>query len=372
MTTLERVLIERGTVATKTDLDRAVADIIRRTARRESGGGPPFSLSQMIRGMAAQAGNCLNDATREADVQFTRTLTTGATTGSYLVPTFQADEIIGMLSIGGVARAAGARIIPINNIHKLTIPSALTSPTWEWLGQASSQALSDASPGQTAFDLKTRRCLTAVPNELLKSSVPAFDTLISQVIAQAAAEHEDTALFATTTVSGGPTAFMSTASITTLNAASNGANGGNLLFTDILAVLAKTTTVKSKSPYVWFMSGRTWWQRVLGMLDLQSRPLAIPTMTQGLAAAVAGYLMGWPVFITPAIPENEAVGSGTNQSHAILVNPSYLLIAQDNNLEIAVSSEFLFSSNQTAIRAVHGMDAAVAPPQGLIALKGIN
>jgi HK97 family phage major capsid protein len=374
---LAELLVEKFGITTNAQLDRAVADIIRRTDERQARGNT-FSFAQAVRGMSAVAGHSLNDRTREADIAYARALSTGSTPGSYLIPTMQADEVIAFLSLGGVARSAGVKVIPMSGIQKLNIPTALTAPTWVWMAQNSIQTATDPNLGQVSFDLKTRRALIAVPNELLASSVPAFDTLLAQLIALAAAEHEDTALFATSTVSGGPQAIMSAAGITTLNAGGGSANGGNLTYADILSVLAKAANVKAKPPFCWFASGRTFYQRIMGLLDLQSRPIFIPS-TDGLykgpnvgTVAPVGMLMGFPVFVTPAILENEAVGSGTNQSHLIFTNPGYILLAQDQALEIAISSEFLFSANQTCIRAVSREDAAVAPAAGLIALVGIN
>ena len=82
--------------------------------------------------------------------------------------------------------------------------------------------------------------------------------------------------------------------------------------------------------------------------------------------------MGWPVYITPFILENEALGSGTNQSHIIFTNPSYLHIAQDEAFALAISTERYFDVNQTAIRAVQHLDGAVSPAAGCVVLSGVN
>ena len=63
---------------------------------------------------------------------------------------------------------------------------------------------------------------------------------------------------------------MANGSISAITNANNGnANGGNLLYGDITAVLAKAAAVKAKGPFAWAMSPRTFYTRVLGMMDAQ-------------------------------------------------------------------------------------------------------
>jgi len=371
LNTLAGVLQEKHHFVNVTQLDKAVADILRKTEQRAASGKIPFSLSTMIRGLRAMRGESITPSTAEEDVRYVKALTTGSTPGSYLVPTIQADDIIAFLTIGGIARAAGARIWPLNGIQKLNVPVATTAPTWVWMAQNSQQTPTDPNLGQMAFDLKERRCLTAVPNQLLATSVPAFDQLLGQLIGLAAAEHEDTAMFNTTTVSGGPTALFAASGITMVNTGGS-ANGGNISYSDILAVLAQAAAVKAKGPFAWFFSPRTFFQRILGLVDLQSRPLTIPTLTEGLYAAPAYLLMGWPAYVTPALLENEALGSGTNQAHAVFTNPSYVHIGQDSSIEIAISNERYFDSAQTAIRGLSHEDFGFAPAAGVICLRGIS
>ena len=107
-----------------------------------------------------------------------------------------------MLSLGNVAISAGARIWPMKGIQKMNIPTALSAPSWLWMAQNSAQTATDPNLGQLSFDLKERQCLIQIPNQLLAVSVPAFETLISELIGLAGAEHLDAALFASSQVSG--------------------------------------------------------------------------------------------------------------------------------------------------------------------------
>lgn len=377
---LSTMLQEKFGFATTTQLDRAIAEIIQKTdARQRRGGANTFSLSTMVRGLRAMRGEPIAPKTAESDINYTKALTTGSTPGSYLVPTLQADEIIQYLATGAIARTAGFRIWPCSGIQNLNVPTALASPQWVWMAQNSVQTATDPNLGQMSFSLKERRALIAVPNALLATSVPAFDTLLSQLIGLAAGEHEDTAIFAASTLASAPTAILSASGISTINVGGS-ASGGNLAYSDILAVLAKASAVKAKPPFVWFASPRTFYSRIMAMLDLSSRPIFIPTLSMGLQETntqvgtirPVGTLMGYSVYVTPFIPETQTLGSGTNQASMIFMNPQYGHIAEDGAVEIMVSLERYFDAAQTAIRAMNRMDLGYAPPQGIVALLGVN
>lgn len=367
-------------IATVSGMDRALSDLMKRGALGTAHGKPaPFQFSKMIRGLQAMSGRgAINVQTAESDIAFVRALSTGSTPGSYLVPTIQADTIIQYLALGGVARASGVRIWPMAGQQKLNIPLALAAPDWQFLAQNAAQTPSDPNLGQLSFDLKTRRCLTAIPNELLKTSEPAFDALLGALIGIAAAEHEDSVFFASSTTAGDPEALMAASGISTLLVGGS-ADGGDLAYTDILAMMAEAYAVKAKPPFAWYASPRTVFSRLYGLEDSNKRPLFIPAFSglaepkfTGAVAAPVGMLFGHPVYCTPAIAEDESNGSGTNQSHMILTNPTYAHIAQSGSIEMAVSIERYFENNQTAVRAVHEVDFGYAPAAGIVALKGIN
>ena len=367
----------KDSFATKSELDQAVVKL---TGRRGTGNSSDsFSISQVMRGLMAREGKVINESTREADLNYTsKALATTATPGSYLVPTIQANDLIQILSTNGILRAIGPRIWPMPGIQKLTVPTATGLPTVAYLGQNTAQTAADPNLGQVSFDLKTARALIAVPAELLRVSVPAMDSILTELLGVAFAESEDSTIFSTATVSNGPTALMQAASISTVMVGGS-ANGGNLAYSDLLNVLKTAAANKAKPPYVWVMSPRTFWQRVAGLVDSQSRPVFLPgyaglqptEMNPGVASP-SGKLFGWPVFVSPFVQENETNGSGTNQSHIIFCNPKYVHMAEDTGLEIAISTERYFELNQIGLRGAHRIDLGYAPPAGIVVLAGVN
>lgn len=364
---LIRALEQSGVFATKSEVDKMAADLVKRHAGRDS--APALSISTVIRGQLAMRGQAINEKTRETDINYvSKALSTGSTPGSYLVPTIQAQEIIQYLSVNGILRASGARVWPLDGIQKLTVPVASGLPTVQYLGQNTAQTASDPNLGQMSFDLKTRRALTVFPNELLATSSPVVDSILTELLGIALAEQEDSAFFGTTSIAGGPTCLMQASGISVINAAGGSANGGNLAYTDLTAILAKAAAVKAKGPFAWFMSPRTFWQRVVGLTDGYSRPI----FTGSLQDPVNLRLFGAPVFVTPFLAENESVGSGSNQSHLVYTNPRYLHVADGNHFEITLSTDRYFEANQTAIRGVHRHDFGVGPAAGVVVCQGVN
>lgn len=329
-----------------------------------------FSISKAIRGIAAQQKMVLNRQTAEEDIAYSqKALGTGTTPGSYLVPAIQANEIIALLAQASIYRAAGARIWPMNGIEKLNVPTATASPTVEWLGENTAQTASDPNLGQLAFDLRTLRSLSALPNELLTTSSPAIDTIVTDLLAKGFGEAEDTAFTATTSVANGPTSIYAVSGTTTVNAAGDNANGGTLVYNDLLTVIDKAYRAKAKGPFAWYCHPRTFFQRILGLLDLQSRPI----VTQDSLAPIGFRLFGFPVFVSPNVPINQAVGSGTNQSYLVFANPTYIHIATPpTGLEIKISQDFFFDRNQVGVRGVERLDYGYAPLAGIAQIRGIS
>lgn len=360
-------LANTGVFALKSDMEKKLAAMVKRAAVSEP--RSDFSISKAVRGLSAMRGCIVNSATREEDINYAeKALVTGSGAGSYLVPTIQAQEVIEFLSVNSVVRAAGARIWPAGpNTFKFTLPIASGLPTVEWLGQNTSQSASDPGLSQLPVSAKTARALVVLPNELIFASSPAIDTVVSELLGIGFGEAEDTAFFKTTATTNGPSSIYASATTTYYNVG-NSANGGNLSYPDITAVLYKSAAAKARGPFVWFMSARTFYQRVLGLIDLQSRPIIVSDPT----GPAQFRLFGAPVFISPLIPENQAVGSGSNQSYAVYTNPRYLHIAEAQGMEVAISTERWFELNQVGIRAVRYEDFQFGPEAGICTLRGIN
>lgn len=334
-------------------------------------------ITQFIRGVAAMSGRTIAPESAKADIEFVqKTLTTSATPGSYLVPTIQADAIVEILGKGGVLRASGATIWPMASIQKLNIPTETAEPTVEYLSQTTAQNPSDPNLGQIALDLKERRALVALPNNLLRVSVPAIDGIVTRLLGKAFAKSEDLCFFQG--IAGGPLAITAQPGTTSIAQI-----GASLAYADLLAVVGAAAGVEAEGPFAWYMHPGTFFSKILGLRDSNGRPIvtgyndllnqsndAFVAGSAGAAGMIKYVLMGHPVFLSTRIPQH--VGSGSASSYILFSNPSYFHIGDSGSIEIAVSGERFFDQNQTAIRAVGRHDFGVGPAAGVVILTDVR
>jgi HK97 family phage major capsid protein len=370
---LTRKKLERASARrpiTRAQLREAMRQTIQRMEAQRILGEHPFSYSRALRGMLAMKGEVLDDRTAETDVEYARALSSGSTPGSYLVPVISADAIVSQLQQYAVARAAGARIWPMAGMLQLDIPVGISAPSVVWVAQNSRQTPTDPNLGQITFALKQQTALELIPLQLLRTSKPVFDVILSDSFALACAESEDSAMFASATQAGAPGALLAASGITLVNVGGS-ANGGNLAYSDILAVMLKAAQLKLRPPLCWFCSPRTLYSRLLSLSDTASRPLLIPDVSD---PATSGYsLMGYPLYVTTSISETEALGSGTNQSHLILTTPRSIHIGEDHDvtMQVALDGQY-FDAAQAGLRIGRQLDFAYQPAAGLVCLVGIN
>lgn len=386
---LAQALQSAGYLSTRQSIEEVVRDINAQAGSGKGKGNPEqFSISRWLRGLSYMANPAINSFTsvagrstpqREDDINYAkRTLLTGTTPGSYLVPTIQADQIIQLLTSANVIRASGARLWPMKGIQKLNVPVATASPNIVWGnsagsgsgGQGQTLTPSDANLGQLAFDLHSAKALTAIPNELLAVSVPAIDQIISEIFALSFAQAEINAQLATTQGTGMPLPLYAATGLTVVNSNGGNANGGAVTFTDLLNVVGQFYTAKGKGTPCWYMHPTVFYKDVMGLKDSNNRPII--TGFDSLEGPFQGRLFGYEVYVSAEFPTNQSVGSGSNQSYIAFTNPNYLHIADEGALELAVSFERFFDSNETAVRGCHRLDYGYAPAAAIVILAGVN
>ncbi len=344
-----------------------------------SGNAGGFSISKALRGLVGKEGQVVVEATRETDIAYAqKSLLPGTTPGSFLVPTIQADSIIQLLASAHQVRAAGCRIWPMTNIQKLTVPVESASPNIVWGTSAGAGAggagvvltPSDPNLSQVSFDLKSAKSLVAIPNELLAVSVPAVDQIVTEILALGFGQEEQRAFVAGTNTANGPASVYTAAGTTKILANNGNVSGGALKFGDLLAAAGAFYAAKGKGTPAWFMHPTVFYKDLLGLSDASGRPIV--TGLESVQGPFQGRVFGWPVYISAEFPTNLAVGSGSGQSYILFTNPQYLHIADRGGLEIQVSTERFFDSNQTGVRGVHQIDHAFAPAAAIIILDGVT
>ena len=369
LTTQKLARKNSGRPVTRKQMVEAMKLTIQRVNAQRLLGEGPFDFSRAIRGMCALRHNPIVPEWAEEDAAYTRALSPSTTPGSYLVPIAAADAILSQLAQTATGRASGARIWPMRGLQDMNVPVAVASPTFVWQAQNSRQTPTDPNLTGISFSLKLSQALILMPLQLFRNALPQWSTVLEDSFSLGLAESEDLAMHASATLANAPLAIMSQSGISVINASGGAVSGGNVAYGDLLAVLQKAVDLKTKPPYAWYMAGRTW-LRLLSINDTASRPILIPA-AEG-SGPQAGTLLGWPVFLTTSIPTNEAVSSGTNQSHIIFAPPKTINIAESGDVVLEASADFALDAAQIAVRIGHLVDFSYAPASSIIALVGIN
>lgn len=305
--------------------------------------------------------------TQAADVAMVRLLT-GTQPGQYLVPVWQANAFVNMLSLGSTMRRAGATIWPCSGIEELRCPVGLTSVQFLFMAQNSRQSPDpNFNLAQLSLTLKELRALVPVPQNLFRSARPALDALLPSFFALGAAEAESICFHAPSTVdANSPMALMSAAGVTFVNCAGS-ANGGNIGVSDVLGMIETAAEKKLRFPWCWFASPRTF-NRLFSLASTTSQLLLGPPTTAGGEWS----LCGCPLYLDTAISNAESLGSGSAQSHLVLCSPQNIAIGDDGQLAFAASEDFSLESGDITIRLIRHLDIDYQPRAGFVILRGIN
>ncbi len=337
---------------------------VQRAAR---GGGEQFWTRALNGQMTIKHHAPFYAESADADARFVRALTTGALPGQALVPVVQANAFVEMLSLGSTMRRAGATIWPMSGVEELRVPVGLTSPLFVFMQQNSKQTPDpNFNLSQVSLTLKEHRALIPLPLNLFRAARPALESLLTTFLALGAGEGEDVVFHSSTTLTDSPAALMAASGVTFINVGGS-ANGGNISWSDITAMIQKASELKLPFPWAWFCSPRTW-----------TRLWSIASTTSQLllgAPAVAGgewTFCGWPLYLTNSISNSETLGSGSSQSHLVLCHPGNIHIGEDHALAFEVSEHFGLDTGDVNVRLIHHVDIDYKPATGFVILRGIN
>ena len=290
--------------------------------------------------------------------------------GGALIPTEFAAEIIELLRSMTVVRAAGARVIPMNNgavtIRKQTGPAAAS-----YVGEHENITATEPTTGQ--IDLVARKLAAVVPisNDLLQfTSGPSADEFVRDDLVMVMSIREDQAFIRDEGINHTPKGIRHWALNDNVTV-TNGETPTNIEddFKDMINGL-ETRDVRMIRP-AWFMNPRSKnhlrnLRDANGNLIFPETRLASPT------------LYGWPIWLTTSIPINLGVGTETE---LYLVDMVDAIIGEATGLEIVVDSsasywdgaalQSAFSRDETAIRAIQRHDFAVRHPESIAIKTGV-
>lgn len=270
-------------------------------------------------------------------------------TGGFIVPPQYASEVIEFLRDLAVFRRLGARAVPMNS-NVLNLPRQSAGSTATYVGENANITKTEPALDMINMSAKKLAALVPVSSELIRDASVSADAWVRDDLVQALAVREDAAFIrddGTAAKPKGVRYWVASGNITTANSTVNIAN--------TLADL-KTSIRKFKQGRkgrlirpVWLMSTRT--EQYLAHLVTGA-----PERYFFREEMLTGKFFGWPFGVTDQIPDN--IGGGSNGSELYLIDMFEAIIGENQNVEIAASTEAAYDDGGT-VRAAFSLDQTV-------------
>jgi len=286
-----------------------------------------------------------------------RTLTTGTTgSGAEIIPPAYLPEIIHL-------EAEASVILPFARHFTMTGPT-LTVPT---LGNVVS-AWEDEDVDQTEFDTtnltgkvtlnaKTRRILIPISNENLADANPDIGNALKPVIAEEfALAIDQQALLGTGAGGANPFTGWLVKSGVVEHVMTTGKNTYGEIdakeLSDLIGVLPSKRLVGAR-----FICSRTVLAVLRGQVGTDGHSVWSPP-----GGTMPATIWGYPYSISDQLPQTGDAGSQASKAFVAFGNPNWVFIGDRQQMEIQVSSEFLFGRNTTCLRAVQRVGSEMGSP----------
>lgn len=305
------------------------------------------------------------------------------TAGGFLVPQEWMPDILGLLRANTIVRQAGPRLQPFNKqMNQTSISSGATAYyTQENARITPSEPTLAEAPLLTPKDLTG---LVAVSNDLLNDS-PSADTLVRQDLAEVMGLREDLAFLQGTNAGGAEPLGLRNFVGRTQNPLGTlgGGNGALVDLAEMRRFRAKTRTLNAQNPtWVWFFAPE-FITHLETLTDPDGRFLADTNLLKINPDGLSGTFDGVPFFSSTTIPANLTYGSASNATYVMLVNIKEVVIGENQDLIIDVSSEATYTTDggttwrsafqerQTLFRASMRHDIAPRRPNQVLVQEGV-
>ncbi|RIT84235.1 phage major capsid protein [Mycobacteroides abscessus] len=288
-----------------------------------------------------------------------------ATTTTELTQEQVQKILVQPLEKASVFLASGVRIFDTNG-SAVRIPKQAPPTAPAWHGE--NEQISEVNPdfGEVILlpdTMKSVKVLVKFSNELARQSVVSLDAALRQRLVTDVAATLDTAFIASTVVDGTqPTGILNYAGRQSITAV------GAITIDDLhdaegLALAANVDPSRLR----WFMTSRDFVAiRKLREGSGTGQYLVQPDPTESGAYR----LLGHPVTVTNRIPDDG--GAGTDESTAVLFDPSQVAVARDLAPTVKILDQTFGDFDQMAIRVVARYDAAPLNAEAVVTLEGIT
>jgi HK97 family phage major capsid protein len=291
--------------------------------------------------------------------------------GGFLIPEVLRSQILEVSIETAIVRRR-ATVIPMSSLR---VPIPMIDDTSHvsslfggvicfWTEEGAALTESQAKFGKVELDAKKLTGYAAIPNELLDDA-PAFAGFFDSTFPQAVAWFEDIA-FISGSAPEQPLGFVNCpASVAVPKQA--GQATGTILWENIVGMYARMLPT-SLSKAVWIASIDTFPELATMALSVGTGggPVWIGNFAGGTGGADTPpmSILGRPVIFTEKTPPLSTTGDLN------FVDLSYYLIGDRQQMQSAVSDQFLFSTDKTAYRVIERLDgrpwlqSAITPHNG--------
>jgi HK97 family phage major capsid protein len=262
--------------------------------------------------------------------------------------------------------AAGPVIIPIQHAGSLKIPNVTASVSI--LGKAEAAALGASDPTLSSITLDPKKfgAYTLINREAIEDSAPQLREVVANSLIRDTAVELDAQLV---TGDGTGQNLLGLRNVVGVTAgASTGTNGGALTFAFLADTLGAAEAANvDPDRLAWIMHSRTW-ASVRKLADTASRPI----ISMDPTTDVRPTLWGHPVHISNSLSIAETKGSSSDCSSIILADMSEVVVGVSREVELMISEDFKFDTDQVAVRVTARYDIGVPSPTAVTVTSGVR
>ncbi|MBN2202339.1 phage major capsid protein [bacterium] len=287
--------------------------------------------------------------------------TTGAQ-GLVLVPEEFMGEVWRLIPLYGIARR-DCRVVPMSRKVK-SIQTLATGVTAYWVTEGNAITKGEPTFGDIDLTAKKLAALVANTEEFLEDAGIEVLQLVAQLVAEAMAQAEDTALFTGTSPITG---IFAKTGVTQVTLAAGKTAFANITYDDILDIVDSLTAAGLRGAKFYFHNNT---MTILRKLKDNNGRYILQEPLNGLPGSLAGY----PYELSDVMPGTSSSAANTNfiafgnlRQCAAFGDRKQLAVKQLT--EGTVGTENLGEECKTALRFVERADIAIPVPAGLTRLK---
>lgn len=270
-------------------------------------------------------------------------------TGGYVVPTQFVQPLMEAATPFSVLRAAGATVIPMTGktmeipaLDVETAPSAgdtaySAGVVAYWEGEA--DTLTESEPRFRMIEMVAHKLAgySLASNELRQDAAVAVESLLTTMFGRAIGSKENYAFFRGDGV-GKPHGILESGALISATR-----SAGSAIALSDLSEMMSDFLPSSWGKGAWFVNPAA----LDKLIQLVSSPLS---WMNDLRSGMPVQLLGMPLYVTGALPTINTAGD------ILLVDPSYYLIGDRQQVSIAYSEHYAFVTDQAAWRFTYRVD----------------